>query len=346
MPLLFWENSPPTIAQLGKTNPFLILNERHALKSDIRSLRIGLMNNMTDEALRATERQFLRLIGAEPVLQIEPVLFTAKWVERSLDTQSYIDKHYKPFSRIQEEGLDALIISGTNYGDGSIDGLPFWWEFVEVMNWAQTSVVSTLTSCLATHAVMKYKFNVDRTLNIKDSERQKIWWVYPHTKEGNTHPLVSCMNDDILVPHSRWNGISRKQFEDTGHQVLIAWEESGVHLAVNPDFKWVMMQGHPEYDTASIAREFLRDKREGKTHVPYNYITTGLTSMDVDISKWYSNEEIEIFWELKNNWRDSAQIMFARWIWLVYKLTHFEKPGQYMDNIDPKDPLWSLMRQN
>ena len=43
------------------------------------------------------------------------------------------------------------------------------------MNWAQTSVVSTLTSCLATHAVMKYKFNVDRTLNIKDSERQKIW---------------------------------------------------------------------------------------------------------------------------------------------------------------------------
>ncbi len=42
---------------------------------------------------------------------------------------------------------------------------------------------------------------------------------------------------------------------------------------------------------------------------------------------------------LKNNWVDSASIFFARWIALVYRLTNYDVHKQYMDGIDPSDPL-------
>ncbi len=70
------------------------------------------------------------------------------------------------------------------------------------------------------------------------------------------------MNSDIWVPHSRWNDISEEEFLKQGHKILMKNSTVGVQLAVSRDFKLVMLQGHPEYDTTSLAREYLRDKRQ------------------------------------------------------------------------------------
>ncbi len=92
----------------------------------------------------------------------------------------------------------------------------------------------------------------------------------------------------------------------------MASDVAGVHLAVSRDFRWVMMQGHPEYDTFSLAREYLRDKKDGKLPEPVNYMTPGLKNLDT--AREYTSTEIEEQGKLRNNWRDSAHVMMARWI--------------------------------
>lgn len=340
MPILFWENSPPTISEIGDHNPLVALSRRKARQADIRPLRIWLMNNMPDAAIRATERWFLKLIGSESALQIEPVFITAPSIPRGDDARSYIDNYYTSLEKAQKRGLDALMISGANFGNGPIQTLPFWNELIEIMAWAESHVASTLTSCLATHAVMKYKFDIDRVLQRVDGKEKKIWWVFTHGIEDESHPLVSGMNSDILVPHSRWNDISAESFRQTGSQILIASKTAGVHLAVSQDFRWVMMQWHPEYDTVSLAREYMRDKKQWVEHEPENYMTDDLRALDPHRS--YENWDLQRIANLRNNWRDSSQVMMARWIGLVYKLTNRNLQKQYMDGVDPNNPLRSI----
>jgi hypothetical protein len=68
------------------------------------------------------------------------------------------------------------------------------------------------------------------------------------------------VNTRFDVPHSRWNDISRAQFEAAGLRVLVESEEVGVHLATSHDgLRMVFFQGHPEYDTISLLKEYKRD---------------------------------------------------------------------------------------
>lgn len=62
------------------------------------------------------------------------------------------------------------------------------------------------------------------------------------------------------VPHSRFNEIGRDQFEAAGLQVLVEGDVAGVHLGRSEDlFRFVYFQGHPEYDTISLLKEYKRE---------------------------------------------------------------------------------------
>ena len=74
-----------------------------------------------------------------------------------------------------------------------------------------------------------------------------------------SHPLVKGVNTRFDIPHSRFNGISEAQFKNAGAKVL-ATSSVGVHLAVSQDqFRLVFFQGHPEYDSISLLKEFKRE---------------------------------------------------------------------------------------
>ncbi|MGB5738321.1 MAG: homoserine O-succinyltransferase, partial [Woeseia sp.] len=62
MPLVA-HNNLPSYQRLSDEGQILLGGER-AVHQDIRELHIGLLNMMPDAALEATERQFLRLVGA------------------------------------------------------------------------------------------------------------------------------------------------------------------------------------------------------------------------------------------------------------------------------------------
>ena len=87
----------------------------------------------------------------------------------------------------------------------------FWEPLIEVADWAHQNVTSTLCSCLATHAVLDFRYGQKR-----EKQARKKWGVYRHRVVDSRHPLVADINSGFDVPHSRWNSVHREQFEARG----------------------------------------------------------------------------------------------------------------------------------
>ena len=88
---------------------------------------------------------------------------------------------------------------------------------------------------------------------------KKHWGVFSHQVIDRDHPLISGVSTRFDIPHSRFNEVSESQFDEAGVKIL-AKSSIGVHLAVSPDlFRIVFFQGHPEYDTISLLKEYKRE---------------------------------------------------------------------------------------
>jgi homoserine O-succinyltransferase len=254
MPLVA-HNDLPSFAAL-RAEGLRVLEPGRADQQDIRELHIGLLNMMPDAALVATEKQFFRLIGeSNPIAQFFVHPFTLDDMPREAAARGHIDRYYESFDEIKRQGLDALIITGANVIGADLSEEIFWDPLIEVADWAHENVTSTLCSCLATHAVLDFRYGQKR-----HRQERKKWGVYRHRVIDPTHPLVADIDTEFDVPHSRWNSVYREQFEAAGLRVLVSGEGDCVHLATSPDgFRSVFFQGHPEYDTISLLKEYKRD---------------------------------------------------------------------------------------
>ena len=136
MPLVA-HNELPTFARL-KDRGQEVLSMDRASKQDIRELHIGLLNMMPDAALGATEQQFIRLVGScNQIAQFFVYPFSIPEQERGEKAQAHINQHYSTFDEIKEQGLDALIITGANVENPSIDQEPFWEPLIEIVHCAE-----------------------------------------------------------------------------------------------------------------------------------------------------------------------------------------------------------------
>ena len=116
----------PAFARLGAEG-FDVLSAERAARQDIRELHIGLLNMMPDAALEATERQFLRLVGGcNRIAQIHVHPFGVRSQERGPRARAHMAAHYREFESLEEEGLDALIITGANPADPDLTRESFW----------------------------------------------------------------------------------------------------------------------------------------------------------------------------------------------------------------------------
>ncbi|MBK1691952.1 homoserine O-succinyltransferase MetA [Ectothiorhodospira mobilis] len=343
----------PTFQRL-KQEGQTVLTGDYALRQDIRAMHIGLLNMMPDAALAATERQFFRLVGeSNQIAQFYLHPFTLDALERGPKGREHIQRYYEPWEKIQEEGLDALIITGANVTQVDLSLEPFWEPLIEVIDWAYENVTSTLCSCLATHAVMQFRYGqARRPLGFKR------WGVYPHRVVDRAHPLVAGVNTRFDVPHSRFNEISREQFEAAGLKVLAESEEAGVHLAVSEDqFRIVFFQGHPEYDIISLLKEYKREVRRyaegGRPDYPpivQNYFTLKGEAileeyrelLNCALARGETPPEFPeglLIEQLDNTWHDTAEAVINNWIGNVYQSTHIDRKRPFRDEVDPQDPL-------
>ena len=331
-----------------------VLTLERAQHQDIRELHIGLLNMMPDAALRATERQFMRLVGTcNRIAQIYVHPFAVDAGTRGPEAREYIERYYESFDQVCAAGLDALIISGANPAQPEMEDEPFWAPLVEVMEWAAGHVCSVVCSCLATHAYLKHFHGIARRRCLPD----KRWGVY-EPRNLASHPLLANLNTRFDAPHSHVYEVTRADVEPAGVQVLSESDAAGIYLAVSPDgFRFVFFQGHPEYDKVSLAKEYKREvtrfvaaERETYPAYPERYFAAPARAM-LDCHRdrvieaiargaappAFPDADLEPL--LDNTWTDTGKAMFNNWLGLVYQLTDADRRTPLMADLDPDDPL-------
>lgn len=352
MPLVA-HNALPTFERLRAEGEDVLSVER-AHTQDIRELHIGLLNMMPDAALLVTEKQYMRLVGAcNRITQLYVYPFSVPGLARSAEARRHIERYYADFDDLKAGGLDALIISGANVTNPSLDLEPFWEPLGDVIAWAAHHVTSILCSCLATHALVKHLYGIDR-----EPFDEKLWGVYSHRVTDRTHPLTQDVNTRFDAPHSRWNDIPRSRWDGAGLRVLAQSDDAGVHLATSPDgFRIVYFQGHPEYDRNSLLKEYKRELGryiDGQLDAPPPYPERYLTPDSVELAQTYLSDVLDArvrgevdprFPEasfdayLDNTWGDTGRALFNNWLGLVYQLTGLDRHEPFMPGIDRADPL-------
>jgi homoserine O-succinyltransferase len=315
MPLLVDRGSDPRIA-----------------KAAAGCVEIGLVNNMPDTALEATERQFIALLeAASGEVRVRLRLFSLPGVPRGERGQRHIDKFYRGLHELPGSGLDALIVTGTEPRAASLRNEPYWYWLSELIDWAETNTVSTVWSCLAAHAAV---LHLDRIA--RHPLPDKCFGVFDCTAAAD-HPLTAGQAR-ISVPHSRWNELREDELRSRGYDVLTRSAQAGVDMfARHGRSLFVFLQGHPEYDTLSLFGEyrrdfgrFLRRERDVCPNLPHGYFDDAATERLADLrARAFVERREELLAELpvvaleqslRARWRPAAERLYANWLTEVVAL--------------------------
>ena len=297
----------PAFAHLKDASIFEISSE-DAERQDIRPLEIGILNLMPSAAVERTETQLLRLLANTP-LQIKPT-FVYFDEHRSGSKQSHFDEFYKTLREVRENGLDGLVITGANLEEHAFEDVYYWRELVSFFDWAHESVTSTIFSCWAAHAALYHRYGIRPA-----TFERKLLGVFPHrVRHESDSPFLSGMDDETVVPHSRWRGLPAQDIARHAElEILIESREAGPHLIAGRGGREVYLQGHPEYGRTDIGVEYARDKVAGiPVEVPRNYFP--------------ADDETK---QPQRNWSANGQVFYSNWINWVYQTT----------NVDVKKPL-------
>jgi homoserine O-succinyltransferase/O-acetyltransferase len=271
MTLLFDKAHPQHDAPLVPTNAV----ERAARPgSRRRVIEIGLVNNMSDAALRATERQFTRLLrdGADGHA-VRLHCFALPSVPRAHATRQRIASLYTDIAAIGSLQLDGLIVTGAEPRAAALSDEPYWDEMRALVDWAEAHMRSAIWSCLAAHAAVLHLDGVER-----QRLPRKCSGVYDCAQQDED-TLLGGLPAQARVPHSRLNDLPANKLTAAGYTVLTHADGAGVDIFIRQQrSRFVFFQGHPEYDPASLQREYLRDigryltgERDDYPDIPVDY---------------------------------------------------------------------------
>ena len=104
------------------SSPALVPTERDLARDPGAELTIGLVNNMPDPALKATERQFMKLLqAAVGSRRIRFHCFSLPSVKRSPEAKWHVESEYSDLSDLKRQKFDGHIsIEYENNWDHSV----------------------------------------------------------------------------------------------------------------------------------------------------------------------------------------------------------------------------------
>ncbi|OAF15280.1 homoserine O-succinyltransferase MetA [Bradyrhizobium neotropicale] len=237
-------------------------------------LTIGLINNMPDPALKATERQFMKLLqAAAGPRRIRFHCFSLPSVKRSPEAKWHVESEYSDLSDLKRQRFDGLIVTGAEPVAPELDQEPYWRDLTELIDWAKVNTRSAIWSCLAAHAAV---LHLDRIARRRLPA--KCHGIF-NCEAIASDPLTRAAPAPLKVSHSRLNEVAESDLTQAGYQVLTRSAQAGVDIFVRQyASRFVFFQGHPEYDALSLQREYLRDigrylarERENYPAVPVSY---------------------------------------------------------------------------
>lgn len=218
-------------------------------------LVIGLLNNMPDGALEATERQFRSLLdAASGKLSVRLVLCSLPGIPRGEAAAAHLRRHYVSIESFFDSELDGLIVTGREPLSPRLSDEPWWPNFVRVLEWARRHTASTVWSCLAAHAAVLYTDGIERVRSA-----QKCSGIFDCSRVSS-HPIAAGVPRRFPMPHSRWNGLPEADLIRCGYEILARAGDAGVDSFLRQEQSlFLFFQGHPEYQPDTLLLEYRRD---------------------------------------------------------------------------------------
>jgi homoserine O-succinyltransferase len=290
------------------------------------TLDIGLVNNMPDAALDATERQFRALLDAAAGdFTVRLTLYTLPEVPRTDFGRRQVSR-YASFEDLWARRHDGLIVTGTEPQAADLKDEPFWGSLTRVLEWAERNTHSTVLSCLAAHAgILHIDGIVRRPLG------DKRFGIFECVRVSD-HPLTAAAPNVLQMPHSRWNEIPEEALLACGYRVLTRSEDAGVDAFVKQRKSlFVFFQGHPEYEAVTLMLEyrrdigrFLRGERETYPPMPLGYFDEETVDALIALKeRALLDRREELLAEfpmamaagkVANTWRSTAESLYRNWL--------------------------------
>ncbi|HLK49179.1 MAG TPA: homoserine O-succinyltransferase [Bryobacteraceae bacterium] len=238
------------------------------------ALEIGIINNMPDRALQATERQFLTLLeAAAGHLSVRVGFYNLAGVPRGEAARRHVADCYCSADELSNRHLDGLIVTGTEPRSPDLASEPYWNSVTWLIDWAERNTTSSIWSCLAAHAAVLYLDGLERWR--LDQKRFGLF----RCVVANQHPLTDGTPPCFTVAHSRWNELREQDLLGEGYRILTKSEEAGVDAFVKQRGSlFLFFQGHAEYEANTLLFEYRRDisrylrgERESYPAMPAHY---------------------------------------------------------------------------
>ncbi len=300
MPIRIPDNLPAGETLNGE-NIFVMYEDR-AYHQDIRPLKIAIFNIMPTKI--TTETQLLRLLGNTP-LQVEiTLLHPASHTSKNTSVE-HLATFYKTFDEVRNERFDGLVITGAPVEQMPFEEVNYWRELTEIFEWSKTNVYSTLHICWGAQAGLYYYYGIP-----KYDLSEKMFGVFPHTKNKQHVKLLRGFDDIFYVPHSRNTEVRREDILKADDlEILSESEESGVYLVASKDGRNIFATGHSEYDPLTLKTEYDRDIAKGlDINVPQNYFPNDDPAQPPIV-----------------RWRGHGNLLFLNWLnYYVYQETPYD----------------------
>ena len=278
-----------------------VMDSTRAERQDIRPLQIGLLNLMPNK--QRTETQFARLVGATP-LQINLTLVRISDHTSKNTPEAYLKSFYQRWEDVKSQKFDGFIITGAPIAHLPFEEVRYWPEMIEIMDWTQSNVHSTMFICWGAQAALYHFHKVERKKRTK-----KAVGVFRHQVCSKNSPYLRGFSDDLAIPVSRSNDIDINSLpKNTGLKVLIDSNEVGLCMLDDPRHRALHMLNHLEYDNKSLDDEFRRDKKAGLNPEPPLF--------------YYPDDNPDK--EPQNRWRSHGFLLFQNWINQIYQTTPFD----------------------
>ncbi len=185
---------------------------RGTIRDRGRRLTIGLVNNMPDSALAATERQFSRAVeAAAGDIDVQLRFYALPQVPRSTEALEHLARLYVDAAALRGDSLDAMIVTGAQPVAAHLRDEPYWRALTKVIDWAEANTISTILSCLAAHVGVEHFSKIARRPLTK-----KCSGVFAFERVSADR-LTEGSNEPWLVPHSRYNGLDEAELILAGY---------------------------------------------------------------------------------------------------------------------------------
>jgi homoserine O-succinyltransferase/O-acetyltransferase len=281
-----------------------VMDERTALRQDIRPLQIGLLNLMPDKI--RTETQFARLIGASP-LQVELTLVRIGAHKAKHTPEQHLIAFYQKWEKIADRKFDGFIVTGAPIELLRFEEVTYWNELTRILDWTTTNVHSSFFICWGAMAAAQHFHRVP-----KYTLERKAFGVFRHRNNAPASPYLAGFSDDFAIPVSRWTEVRSDDIRAARPlELLMESDVTGPGLVAEKTGNRLYMFNHIEYDSTSLKEEYDRDVAAGTPiAIPHGYYP-----------------EDDPGRPPLNRWRSHAHLLFGNWINQVYQTTSFNLEG-------------------